>query len=779
MVFMKFLGTIGFVLTVIISCLGQGQFTISGYVKDAVTGETLVGANIYHHSNPSLGTASNNYGFFSLSLPSGDYKLVCSYLGYADRYLELSLDQNIELNLELSQGLEMDEVVVSAQQADHNVTSTEMGQVDIPIEKIKGLPALFGEVDILKTLQLLPGVISSGEGSAGFYVRGGGVDQNLILLDEAPVYNSGHMLGFFSVFNSDALKNTTLIKGDMPARYGGRLSSVVDIQMKEGNDKKYSLEGGIGLISSRITLQGPVVRDKSSFIISGRRTYVMDLIQPLIKNTDFAGTNYYFYDLNAKVNYRFSQRDRLYLSAYFGRDVLNYNSDENAFSLRMPYGNGTATMRWNHLLNDKLFMNLSLIYNDYDFSFGGEQELFQFKLFSGVRDWNLKYDVEYYPNYRHAIKFGANSIHHKFVPNVVEGTNGEVDFNSDFDAKYGLEYALYAEDEIKVGDAFTTNIGLRISWFNQIGPYNSLLTKVEYNSFEKVTGFSGLEPRIGLRWKINQRSSLKAAFTVSNQYIHLVSNSASTLPTDVWVPSSEYVKPQRGKQYAVGYFRNFLEDRFESSLEVYYRDMRDQIDYRDSYVNNVSTQVEENFVFGIGRAYGAEFLVRKNSGILNGWLGYTLSRSKRKFVEIDDGAWYPTSNDRIHDLSIVLNYQKSKKWKFGAVFVYGTGRPYTSVKSVYLIDQQLATEYGSRNSSRLEAYHRLDLSATWIPKAHRERTFTSSWAFSVYNMYNRKNTFFTYLDFDTNFEQGTATAKAYKVSLFPIIPSITWNFKWK
>jgi outer membrane receptor for ferrienterochelin and colicin len=456
--------TLNFLLfTVLI--FAQENFTISGYVKDGATGETLIAANIINKSNPSQGVATNLYGFYSLTLPTGEYTLIFSYLGYSNKEITVNLTDNQRLNIELAEGVTIQEIVVTGERKDKNVSSTEMGTVELQMDDIKKLPAIFGEVDILKTLQLLPGVSSAGEGSAGFYVRGGGPDQNLVLLDEAVVYNSGHMFGFFSVFNSDAIKNTSLIKGGMPAYYGGRVSSVVDIQMKEGNNKNYAVEGGIGLIASRLTIEGPIQKEKSSFMVSGRRTYAFDLAQPALKGTNFEGTNYYFYDLNAKANHIFSDKDRIYFSAYFGRDVLNYTSLERDFEFRMPYGNTTATIRWNHLYNDKLFMNVSAIYNDYDFSFDGRQSDFSFSLFSGVRDYNAKIDFDYAPNVKHYIKFGINYNFHKLTPNIARASAGDVDFKTDLESKYAHEAAIYIQDDYKVSDYLSVNIGLRTSIF--------------------------------------------------------------------------------------------------------------------------------------------------------------------------------------------------------------------------------------------------------------------------------------------------------------------------
>ena len=759
----------------------QNNFTLSGYVKDQASGETLIGTNIYNKANTGQGTSSNIYGFYSLTLPEGKYTFVFSYLGYTDKEVEVDLSEDKRLTIELLEGITFEEVVVTAEAKDENVQSTEMGTVDLSVESVKKLPALLGEVDILKTIQLLPGVSSSGEGNAGFYVRGGGPDQNLVLLDDAVVYNSGHMLGFFSVFNADAIKNTILVKGGMPANYGGRLSSVVDIQMKEGNNKHFGIEGGVGLISSRLTLQGPIVKEKSSFIVSARRTYVLDLIQPFLKGTNFEGTNYYFYDLNAKMNYQFSDKDRIYISTYFGRDILDFNSAERGFYFNMPYGNATATLRWNHLFSDKLFMNISAIYNDYDFSLGGGQADFSVDVFSGVRDYNAKIDFDYFPTVKHNVKFGANYTYHKLTPNIANAQAGDVDFSNDLDPKFAHESAVYVMDDFKVNERLSLNVGLRASMFTQVGPYTSKITPEKfYENLEPVKTYIGLEPRASFKYGVSAASSIKAGIAFTNQYVHLVSNSTGTLPTDVWVPSSEIIKPQKGIQYAIGYFQNLADNNYETSIEVYYKDMWNQIDYPDSYVNDPADEVEDVFVFGDGRSYGMELFFKKSKGALNGWIGYTLSRTERSFDAIENGETFPATYDRTHDVSVVANYQLSKKWEFGGAFVYGTGNAFTPIKSLFLIEQSLNVEYGARNSARQQDYHRLDLSATFTPKADRsDKNFHSSWTFSVYNTYNRKNPFFIYTAFETDIEAGTAQAKAYKVSLFPVIPSITWNFKWK
>ena len=760
--------------------LAQSQkLVINGYVSDKASSETLIGANVFVKDQPGLGTVSNAYGFYALSLEPGMYTIVCSYLGYTDYEVEVDLKTNIQLSVQLQQGIQLNEVVVTGKDEAANVNENQMGTVDIAMETITQLPALFGEVDVLKAIQLLPGVQSAGEGNAGFYVRGGGPDQNLVLLDEAVVYNSGHLLGFFSVFNADAIKRTKLIKGGMPANYGGRLSSVVDIQMKEGNMHRFGLEGGIGLIASRLTIDGPIVKDKSAFLASGRRTYALDVAQPFINNTDFAGTNYHFYDLNLKVNHRFSERDRLYLSGYFGRDVLQFKNNIRDFNFKLPYGNTTATLRWNHLFSDRLFMNVSGIYNEYDFGFEGGQEEWRIDVFSGIKDWNAKVDFDYYFNNNHHFQFGTNYTYHTISPSVATATNGEANFSNHKRALDAHEFAVYILDDWKWGNRLGFNMGLRFSGYTQLGPYQSVASNRNFGSGEPVTTYLNVEPRLTGNFKLSPNQSIKAGITRSVQYLHLVSNSTSTLPTDVWVSSTERIKPQLGWQYALGYFRNFNNNVFESSIEVYYRRLWNQIDYRENYVNNIANDLEQEFVFGKGRSYGVELFLKKRLGALNGWIGYTWSKTERQFDEINNGKVFPAIYDRRHDLAIVAQYRLSERWSLGANFVLGSGNAFTPVRSLYLINQTLVTEYAARNSARIEDYHRLDLSAIWTPKKSAEKPFFSSWAFSIYNAYNRRNPFFIYYDLDTDQTAGTAEAKAIKVSLFPIIPSVTWNFKWR
>lgn len=757
----------------------QKRVTISGHVKDAQTGEDLIFANVYNKANTLDGVTSNTYGFYSLSLIPGTYTIVASYVGYQDTELTINLQQDTSFNIELSTGALFDSiVVVTDERGNANVESTQMGTVELDMKAIKKLPVLFGEVDLLKTIQLLPGVQSAGEGTAGFFVRGGGIDQNLVLLDEAIVYNAGHLLGFFSVFNSDAIKNVTLIKGGMPANYGGRLSSVLDIQMKDGSDKGFGIEGGIGLISSRLTIQGPIVKNRGSFIVSGRRTYAFDIAQPLIQGSAFEGTNYFFYDLNLKARYQITPKDRVFLSGYFGRDVLVFKNPDRGFAFNLPYGNATASLRWNHIFDDKLFMNFIFVYNDYDFSISGSQEQFAFKLNSGVRDFGGKVNFDYYPNPRHQIKIGFDYIHHRFTPNQAEAFLGEEPFIIDPAVKYGHEMGLYVTDDWKISNIFSVNVGMRFSMFQQLGPYDSKLdTGRTYGTFEPVKTYFGVEPRFSGKATLSKFSSIKAGITVGRQYVHLVSNSTSTLPTDLWVPSTEKVRPQWGVQYALGYFHNFFNNTLEASVEVFYKDLYNQLDYSENYTPTPDTDREDQFIAGSGRAYGLELFLRKQQGRFTGWIAYTLSRSERTFDQIK-GRTFLAGFDRTHDLSVVMSYEVFDWLNISTTFVLGSGAPYTPIESIYLLNFTPTIEYGLRNSARLPTYHRLDLSLSFR-LTKKDQPFEADAVVSIYNLYNRENVFFTYTTPETDALSGELSLKSYRVSLFPAIPSLSFNFRWK
>ncbi len=762
----------------------QGKFTLSGFIRDSLSSETLIGATISINGRSVI---SNQYGFYSITLPSGKYALIVSFAGYVPRALDITLDSNRQQDILLLQKSVLEEVVVYSKRRDGNVRNAQMGKFDLTMSQIKSVPVIFGEVDILKTLQLLPGVRNAGEGNTGLYVRGGGPDQNLIMLDDAIVYNTGHLFGFFSIFNSDAIKNTSLIKGGMPAQYGGRLSSVLDVAMKDGNMKKFEVEGGIGAISSRLSVQGPLKKDKASFMISARRTYIDVLVKPFIgKDNAFYGSGYYFYDLNTKVNFRLSGKDRLYLSGYFGRDVFAFNNSKRSFKAKIPWGNATGTLRWNHVFSKKLFSNTSLVYNDYYFSFGGTQNDFSISLNSGIRDATAKTDFDYYVAPNHKLKFGGLYTYHKFTPNVVSGNQGTTEFKPNNEGvKYAGESGIYVQHDWDVNDRWKLSSGLRFSSFTQMGPYTKYvedndgnkLDSTLYSRGQAIKTYGGLEPRFTLRYAVDDATSIKASVTRNLQYIHLVSNAGSTLPTDLWVPSTYLVQPQKSWMYAAGLFKNFNDNMYETSVEVYYKDMRNQIEYREGYTQSLKDP-EKEFIFGKGWSYGAEWYVNKARGKFTGWIGYTLSWTWRKFPALNDGEKYPAKYDRRHDLSVVAMYDLNKRWKFSAVFVYGTGNATTLPERFYIINGVLTQEYSKVNQYRLPAYHRLDLSATFTPKTKPNAKFAHYWVFSIYNTYSRLNPYFIYFDQTGNPYDGSLKVDTRQVSLFPIIPSVTWNFKF-
>jgi hypothetical protein len=769
------------------STQAQHKYTISGFVRDSLSRETLIGASVTVKGE-SKGANSNAYGFYSLTLPSGKYVFSASFVGYLPQEFEVDLSENLSFNISLfAKNSLSQEILISGKKRDANVKNAQMGQIDLSMSKIRSLPVIFGEVDPLKSLQLLPGVRNAGEGNSGLYVRGGGPDQNLIMLDDAVVYNTGHLFGFFSIFNGDAIKNTTLIKGGMPAQYGGRLSSVLDIAMKDGNMKEFQGEGGIGSIASRFSIQGPIAKDKASYMVSARRTYIDLLAKPFIKKgSQFYGSGYFFYDLNAKVNYRFSDKDRLYFSTYFGRDVFDFVNNQRSFDIGIPWGNATMTLRWNHIFSRRLFANTTAVFNDYKFDFNAKQENFQLRLSSGIRDYNLKSDFDYYATPQHKMKFGAQYTYHRFTPSVISGKQDSTVFSpNNAQVKYANELAAYVQDDWEISEKFKVNYGLRASWFQQVGPYKrytedadgNKLDSTLYGRMEGVKSYGGLEPRVTVRYALNDETSLKAAVTRNLQYIHLVSNAGTTLPTDVWVPSTYRVKPQISWQYALGLFKNWKDNMFETSVEVYYKNMQNQIEYREGYTPS-TRDTEEEFVFGRGWSYGSEFYINKARGKLTGWIGYTLSWTWRKFPQLNYGERYPAKYDRRHDLSVVGIYELNKHWKMSAVFVYATGNATSLPERFYIVEGVLSQEFSRINQYRLANYHRLDFSATWTPHPETTKKFHGSWVFSIYNVYSRANPFFIYFDQTGNPYDGSLKVQAKQVSLFPIIPSVTWNFKF-
>lgn len=757
-----------------LNSFAQSRFSISGTIKDSSSGETLIGATIKLQGPISAGAVSNTYGFFSISAAGGKYQVLISYTGYQTLNQLVTLDKDITLNVALTPNTELREVVISGKTSNDQVTNPQMGLEKLNMENIKNVPVLFGEKDILKTIQLLPGIKSAGEGNSGFYVRGGSSDQNLILLDEANVYNASHLLGFFSTFNSDAIKDVAVYKGGMPAQYGGRLASVVDIRMNDGNKNKYTAEGGIGLIASRLKVEGPIANGKGSFMLSGRRTYA-DLFLRLSSDTSLNKSQLYFYDLNAKANYKFNDNNTLYLSGYFGQDVLGI---KETFSL--DWGNTTATLRWNHLFNTRLFSNTTLIYSDYNYAIENLNDRSDFKVTSIIKDWNFKQDYQYFASNGHSLRFGLNAIHHQIKPgNITSSANSSINDN-EIENRKGLELAAYISDEWKI-KRLNFIYGLRLSSFSLLGPgtFNSYNTNGQINKSETygtgkvVKGYVYAEPRISASYELTSNKSVKASYTRNTQNLHLLSNSSSALPTDLWVMSSNNIRPQIADQVALGYYQNFNNANYELSAEVYYKNMQNQIDYKNAANLRGNENVESELLYGEGRAYGLELFLKKRLGDFNGWIGYTISRTERRFDEISDGSYFPSKQDRTHDVSVVGIYKASSRWTFSGTFVYNTGNAITFPSGKYQLDGKTVFYYTERNGYRMPDYHRLDISATLEGRANRK--YQSSWTFGFYNAYNRHNAYT--IDFRDNPDDASKT-EAVQTALFGIIPSVTWNFKF-
>lgn len=755
--------------------MAQQKYQVSGTVKDQKNGELLIGVNVKVAEDPSINVIANEYGFYSLSLPEGNYKVVISYPGYKDFEQQITVNQNIKLDLPLSQQEQVskaiDEVIITGIKKDKNLTSAQMGSETLNIKNIEKLPVLFGEKDVMKTIQLLPGIKSNGEGSSGFSVRGGATDQNLILLDEAPVYNASHLLGFFSTFNSDALKDASIIKGNSPAQYGGRLSSVMDVKMKDGNNKDYNINGGIGLISSRLSVEGPIQKEKSSFIVSGRRTYA-DLF--LKTSPEYKDNKLYFYDLNLKANYQINDNNRLYLSGYFGRDVLGLG---NTFST--DWGNTTATLRWNSIINSKLFSNTSFIYSNYDYKISLRSNDNTFGLNSKIQDWNLKQDFTWFAGNKHSVRFGLQSIYHTITPSSASGTSV-----SSFprNPRKSWENALYINDDFKASEALTINYGARLSMFGVLGGdtfntyENGVLTDsqfLEKGKFGKT--YVNIEPRISANYRINEVSSVKGAYSRNTQNLHLLSNSNSGNPTDQWIGSSYTVKPEIADQISLGYSRNFNNNNYELNAEIYYKSMQNQIDFKNGAQISFDTaaDVESELLFGKGRAYGLELIAKKKSGKLTGWISYTLSKTERKIDGINNNEWYNARMDKTHDLSLVATYQLNPKWSLSGLFVYSTGNAVTFPTGKYELNGQTVFQYSNRNADRMPAYHRMDFSATYEPESNKR--FRGSWTFGIYNIYGRENAYT--ITFEDN-PNNPGTTRAMQTSLFRWVPNITYNFKF-
>ncbi len=766
-------------------------YTISGYISDASSEEMLISANLYDFESSS-GTVTNTFGFYSITLPAGEVKLRASYIGYTDINTAFTLAKDTTINFPLPSTVEIDEIVIKADKASEGRIEerTQMSTVEVPIEQIKKIPALLGEVDVIKALQLLPGVQSGGEGSSGLYVRGGSPDQNLILLDGVPVYNANHLFGFFSVFNADAIKDVKLIKGGFPARYGGRLSSVLEINMKEGNKKEFHGEGSIGIVASKLTLEGPI-SENTSFIVSGRRTYIDLLAKPFIQSGfeedgQEGGTGYYFYDLNAKINHKFSDKDRLYISTYTGKDKFYFDSKEideepsDVLEFGLGWGNVTTAIRWNHLITPKLFGNLTATYSNYEFDvlsrFGEEyndpsqNEEFRLEYDSGIRDFALKLDFDYLPNPDHFIRFGINGINHKFNPGTFELGLTDPDITNfsttvSQDKVEAQEISAYFEDDMQLFEGFKMNAGIHTSAF--------LVQEEKYFS---------IQPRVSARYLMNNGIAIKGSFATMNQFVHLLSNEGIGLPTDLWLPSTAKVKPQTSWQAAAGLAKT-LNDTYEVSLEGYYKKMDNLIAYQDGSGLFEFGDWQDRIVTGRGDAYGIEAFIQKKKGRLSGWIGYTWSKSDRQFDDLNFGEEFPYTYDRRHDISVVATYKISDRFSFAGTWVYGTGNAVTLGNSNFrgLYDSGnfnangSFSYYDSRNNFRMNAYHRMDLGITYTRK---KKNWDSVWSFGAYNAYNRKNPFFIFTDSDFDQATQTRSRQLKQASLFPIIPYITYSFKF-
>jgi len=768
----KILATFLLVLSLGFNCLplmAQQNVVLSGTVRDKKTGESLIKAVIRIQELPNAGIISNEYGFYSLSLPKGNYVAVVSQVGYETLVQKIKLDSSVSIDFKLETKNQLREVVVESSRKNDNLTKAQMGTETINMSAISKVPVIFGEKDLLKTIQLLPGVKSAGEGNSGFFVRGGGADQNLILLDEAPVYNATHLLGFFSTFNSDAIKDATIIKGNSSSQYGGRLSSVLDVKMKEGNNQDYTVNGGIGLISSKVSIEGPLQKNKSSFILSGRRTYADMFLKATEK---FKDNILYFYDLNAKANYQINAKNKVYISGYFGRDELGLGQD-----FGIDWGNKTGTIRWNKIISNRLFLNTSLIYSDYNYNVKLKNGTTNFNINSNIKDVNLKQDYTLYANGLNTLRFGFNSILHTITPSTFSGT---VINSVAKEGRNGLENAFYLTNNYRANNQLTIDYGMRLSMYTLMGGdvYNiyengvvKSSVKLNRSSFGKT--YANLEPRITTNYRISDETSIKAGYARNVQHLHLLSNSVASSPSDQWIGNSYNIKPEIADQLSVGYVTKLFKSNFEFTAEAYYKYLQNQIDYKDGAEINTVSDVESVLLYGIGRAYGLELLLKKKEGRLTGWIGYTLSKTERKIDGINEGNWYNARQDRTHDISVVGIYELNSRWSISGVFVYNTGDAVTYPTGKYNLQGQTLYQYAARNANRMPAYHRLDFSATY--EKNKTKRMHGSWNFSLYNVYGRENAFRISFKDDPNDPTRT---QIIRTALFKWVPSVTYQFKF-
>ena len=751
-----------------------GKHSLHGTIKAKGTGEVIIGATV-SVTGYSTGTVSNEYGFYSLTLPQDDYTLEISAVGMTSQQIKVSLNKDVKLDILLEEEVtNLQEVTVKASSTGRSLKNPQMGVEKINVHEVRTIPVLFGERDILKTIQLLPGIKSAGEGNSGFYTRGGSADQNLILLDEAPVYNASHLLGFFSTFNSDAIKNVTLYKGTMPAQYGGRLSSVLDIKMNDGNNQDFAVSGGIGLIASRLNIEGPLQKDKSSFLVSARRTYADVFLK--LGDSSLKKTKLYFYDLNTKMNFILGEKDKIFLSGYFGRDVLSQDKVAG-----INWGNATGTLRWNHIFNKKLFSNTSLIYSNYDYKIDVHTESTDYGILSRIRDWNLKEELQLYANANNTVIFGVNSIYHTIKPGEISVTGNTGTVTQGLQDRYSLDNAIYANNSWRINNKWNLTYGLRISAFTVLGEgdYYTLddngkvIDTTHYGPGEIVKTYLNAEPRVAASYQLNPISSLKASYTRNTQNLHLINNSVSSSPTDKWVASTNIIKPEIADQVAIGYYRDLKDRKYEINVETYYKTMQNQIDYRDGAEVFTNEAIETQLLYGKGRAYGIEWLFRKKTGRLTGWISYTLSKTERKIDGINNNQWYNARQDRTHDIAIVAMYQLNKKWTLSANWIFYTGDAVTYPSGKYTVDNEVYFYYSERNGYRMPNYHRLDIGAT--KQLTRGKRFSSELNFSVYNAYGRANAYqVSFRESETDPDK----TEAVKTSLFTFVPSISYNFKF-
>ena len=749
--------------------LAQDKVVLSGTVKDNQTGEFIIRAIIRVKELPNIGVFSNEYGFYSISLAKGNYTISVSQVGYEMYNNKIQIDSNIINNIQLSANNLLRAVVVESSKKNNNLTKAQMGTETLNMVAISKVPVIFGEKDILKTLQLLPGVKSAGEGNSGYYVRGGAADQNLILLDEAPVYNASHLLGFFSTFNSDAIKDATLIKGNSPAIYGGRLSSVLDVKMKEGNNKDYVVNGGLGLISSRVSIEGPIQNEKSSFILSGRRTYADMFLKATEK---FKDNILYFYDLNMKANYTINAKNKIYLSGYFGKDELGLGD-----TFGIDWGNKTGTIRWNKIMSNKLFLNTSLIYSDYNYNVKLKNGETNFNINSNIKDLNLKQDYTFYADPKNNLRFGFNTILHTITPSTFSGT---VTNSLSKQGRNGLENAIYLSNNYKPNNDLSLDVGLRVSAYTLMGGddyniYNNgnvqSTIKLGKTSFGKT--YINPEPRFTLNYRITDQNSFKAGYARNVQHLHILSNSTASSPSDQWIGNSYNIKPEISDQYSIGYVNTLNQNMFEMSTELYYKNLQNQVDYVDGAEVNTLADVESALLYGVGRAYGFEWLLKKKEGLFTGWVSYTLSKTERKIDGINQNNWYNAKQDRTHDIAVVGIYTINSKWSVSGVFVYNTGDAVTFPTGKYAFQGQTLYQYASRNANRMPDNHRLDISVTYDKK--RKKKIQESWNFSLYNVYGRENAYRITFQDDPN---NLSRTQIIQTSLFRWVPSITYQFKF-